>query len=97
MTMEIDLRGPQGNAHALMGVASSAARLSGYGAEFTSRIIQRMCAGTYEDLLDVLDDEFPGAFRFVGDPRPNPKTLAPEIYALSCGGRHTVRVSDHLS
>jgi len=67
--MEIDLRGPEGNAFALLAIATSAARQFSYSRQTTDAITTRMRAGTYEALLDVMDDEFSGVFRFIGDPR----------------------------
>jgi len=67
--MEIDLRGPVGNAYALLAIAAGAARQLGYSQQAADAITARMRAGTYATLLDVMDNEFPGVFRFVGDPR----------------------------
>jgi hypothetical protein len=75
--MQIDLRGPHGNAYALLALAASAAQQLEFGAEATSNILTRMCATDYAGMLDVMDDEFLGVFRFLGDPRPNARCLAP--------------------
>tara|TARA_R100000353_G_scaffold161105_1_gene120966 strand:- start:27 stop:239 length:213 start_codon:yes stop_codon:yes gene_type:complete len=56
---EIDIRGSQGNAFALMGTAKSLARQLGYDREETEEILNEMRSGSYEDLLDAFDKYFP--------------------------------------
>jgi len=79
--MQIDLSGPQGNAYALLALATSAARQLRYSEKRTSEIIRRMRSGSYEAILDTFDDEFPGIYWFVGDPRPHRKHIAPVLTA----------------
>ena len=55
----IDIRGPQGNAFALMGTAKSLARQLGYDREETDKILDEMMSGSYEDLLDTFERYFP--------------------------------------
>ena len=52
----IDIRGPQGNAFALMGTAKSLARQLGYDAD---EIVNEMMQGDYEHLLDTFEKYFP--------------------------------------
>jgi len=53
---EIDIRGPQGNAFALMGTAKSLAKQLGYDAD---EIVNEMMQGDYEHLLDTFEKHFP--------------------------------------
>lgn len=81
--MQVDLSGPQGNAYALMALVTNTARHLRLGVEMTQNVVTRMSAGTYEEMLDVIDDEFSGVFDFLADPRPNPPTLSPELRTMS--------------
>lgn len=51
----IDIRGPAGNAYALMGTAQSLARQLGIDSK---PIIEDMMSGDYEHLLEVFDNNF---------------------------------------
>ena len=53
--IEIDLAGPEGNAHWLLGYADRLARLLGRD---PAPITERMRAGDYENLVAVFDAEF---------------------------------------
>ena len=53
--IEIDLSGPQGNAFVIMGIAKDLAKQTGKDSE---DIHKRMTSGDYENLLQVLEDEF---------------------------------------
>lgn len=53
--IEIDLNGPQGNAFALIGVAKNLSKQ--LGKDFAP-IEERMTSGDYDNLVDVLEDEF---------------------------------------
>ena len=53
--LEIDLKGPDGNAWALMGYASRLAKQLG---KDEPAIVKRMQSGDYESLLKVFDEEF---------------------------------------
>jgi hypothetical protein len=67
--MKIDLGGPDGNGLALMCITNQVARAFGMSKESAEKITSAMQAGTYIDLLNVMDQEFPGVFEFLGDPR----------------------------
>ena len=56
---EINIKGPQGNAFALMNTAKSLARQLGYDREETDEILNEMRSGSYENLLDTFEDYFP--------------------------------------
>lgn len=77
--MQVDLSGAQGNAYALLALVTNAARHLRLGVERTQAILKRMSAGTYEEMLDVIDDEFPGVFDLLADPRSNPPKLSSEL------------------
>ena len=51
----IDLTGPDGNAYALMGMASKFSRSMGLDKR---KVLQEMMAGDYENLLQVFDGYF---------------------------------------
>ncbi len=52
---EIDLRGPDGNAFALMGYAKRFAKQLNLD---SNKIISDMTSGDYENLIQVFDDNF---------------------------------------
>lgn len=56
--VSIDLTGPAGNAHVLLGYAKEWARQLGKDAD---AIVKEMMSGDYENLIKVLDREF-GSF-----------------------------------
>lgn len=62
----IDLRGPEGNAFALMANVQRWCRQLDRDPQ---PILDDMMAGDYEHLLDVIDREFHGVVTWVGDPR----------------------------
>mgnify|MGYP003637388940 FL=1 len=53
--IEIDLTGPDGNAFALMGYAKKFSKQLGLDSE---EIISNMMSGDYENLLDVMEENF---------------------------------------
>tara|TARA_R110000751_G_scaffold255344_1_gene354863 strand:- start:1423 stop:1668 length:246 start_codon:yes stop_codon:yes gene_type:complete len=53
--IEIDLTGPEGNAFALMGYAKKFSKQLGLDSE---EIISNMMSGDYENLLDVMEENF---------------------------------------
>ena len=55
----IDIRGPQGNAFALMGTAKSLARQLGYDKDEIDQILCEMIEDSYEELLDTFEKYFP--------------------------------------
>lgn len=73
--MQVDLSGAPGNAYALLALVTNAARHLRLGVERTETIRARMAVGTYEEMLDVIDDGFPGVFDFLADPWSNPPRL----------------------
>lgn len=68
--MKIDLAGPHGGGLALLCIAHNAALQLGMTNEKASDITLRMQRGSYIDLLNVMEEEFPWVFEFVHDPRP---------------------------
>lgn len=54
----IDLTGPDGNAFALLGMASRWGQQLGKPKSDVDAIIKEMTSGDYEHLLEVLDREF---------------------------------------
>jgi len=59
--IEIDLTGPEGNAHVLMAYARRFGRQLGYDKDHIERIIDEMMLTDYEGLLHTFDREF-GSF-----------------------------------
>ena len=74
--IHIDLNTLAGNAYALMALVQRLCHQAGLGEAAAQDIIHAMQKGAYDDLLNVLDEEFPGTFDFVGDPRPATTVLA---------------------
>lgn len=64
--MEIDIRGPQGNAFSLMGNAQRWAKQLGFSKEHTDKIMEEMSKGDYENVLDVIEREFGNVVTLVG-------------------------------
>ena len=56
--IQIELSGPQGNAHYLLGLARNLCRQLGYDKNKTECIIQEMMLTDYEGLLYTFDREF---------------------------------------
>jgi len=54
----VDLDGPQGNAHYLLGLANQLGRLLGVVDGLNPDIIEEMKSGDYINLLRVFDDAF---------------------------------------
>jgi hypothetical protein len=54
----IDTTGPNGNAFALLGTADRLARQLGYNEERRDDLRRMMMAGDYQNLLEVMDNEF---------------------------------------
>lgn len=67
--MKIDLAGPNGNGLALLCIAHNAALQLGMNKEKAHDITRRMQSGNYNDLLNVMEEEFPWIFEFAHDPR----------------------------
>jgi len=59
--IEIDLTGPEGNAHVLMSYARQLGKMLGYDDDHIKRIIDEMMLSDYEGLLYTFDREF-GSF-----------------------------------
>ena len=58
MPIEVDLTGPDGNAYALMALASSLSRQLGHSRFKRECIIEEMMLTDYEGLLHTFDREF---------------------------------------
>ena len=56
--VEIDLRGPQGNAFYLLGTAKQYAKQLGYSEKLTSELINEMQSSDYDNLIEVFDRHF---------------------------------------
>jgi hypothetical protein len=56
--VEIDLAGPEGNAHVLMAYARKFGKQLGYDEDHIERIINEMMLTNYEGLLYTLEREF---------------------------------------
>ena len=69
MGIEVDLGSHQGNALELVAMTYSVARHCGISEQAAKDITASMRKGTYVDLLNVMDQEFPGYFKFHADPR----------------------------
>ena len=54
----IDLKGPDGNAYALLGLARSWAKQLGYSKEKTDALLADMKSGNYDHLITVFDQHF---------------------------------------
>lgn len=56
--LQIDLRGPQGNAFYLLGTAESYAKQLGYTKEKRTELINEMQSSDYANLIEVFDMHF---------------------------------------
>jgi hypothetical protein len=56
--MTVDLDGPEGNAYALMGIASRLAKDIGWGRRLADEIVSEMQEGDYNNLLEVFEQYF---------------------------------------
>ena len=56
--IEVDLTGPQGNAHYLLALARKLGQALGYDEEKQERIFMEMTLTDYEGLLHTFDREF---------------------------------------
>ena len=56
-TRDIDLRGPEGNAWALMGITADLLRQMGRSKENINAVLEDMKSSDYEHLLEVMDAE----------------------------------------
>ena len=56
--MQIDLQGPQGNAHYLIGLAKSLGKQLSFPMDKTENIIVDMMKGSYNDLISVFEHNF---------------------------------------
>lgn len=65
---EIDLSGPDGNAHSLMGIARMWGKQIGLD---TKAIINDMMSGNYEHLLDVFEEQFGDYVELINRPGEN--------------------------
>ena len=53
---EIDLRGPDGNAFALMGIARNYLKQLGYDQTEIQEVMRKMQASDYENLIKIFDE-----------------------------------------
>lgn len=56
--LEIDLTGPEGNAHVLLGYAQNLGRQLGWNKRSINLVIELMLLGDYENLINVFDHHF---------------------------------------
>ena len=56
--IEIDLTGPEGNAHVLLGYAQNLGRQLGWDKRAINLVIELMMLGDYENLINVFDHHF---------------------------------------
>jgi hypothetical protein len=56
--MTVDLDSPDGNAYALMGIASRLAKDIGWGRRLADEIVSEMQEGDYNNLLEVFEQYF---------------------------------------
>lgn len=56
--LEIDLTGPAGNAHVLLGYAQSLGKQLGWNKRAINLVIELMMLGDYENLINVFDHHF---------------------------------------
>lgn len=56
--IEVDLRGPEGNAFFLMSLANDLGKQLGWSSEAIEIIISTMCVGDYDSLLEIFDHHF---------------------------------------
>lgn len=61
----IDLAGPQGNAHYLLGLAEDWAKQMGDPPEVRKLLLEDMMAGDYDHLVGVMRDKFKHVAEFV--------------------------------
>jgi hypothetical protein len=78
--MRIDLGTELGNAFELMAIAHAAALQMCMTEEQAVAVVHRMMQGSYNDLLDVMDEVFPYCFQFTNDPR-NPRKRKKRVRA----------------
>ena len=63
--IEIDLRGPRGNAFFLLGTAQKISKQIGNSSSYTEDLLKEMQSGDYQYLLSVFEKEFP-MFTIIG-------------------------------
>ena len=56
--LEVDLRGPQGNAFFLMGLAKDLGKQLGWCNKTIEIVIEAMTIGDYDNLLEIFDYHF---------------------------------------
>lgn len=64
--MDVDIRGSQGNAFALMGNAERWGKQLGWSRSHIDKVLEDMQSGDYEHLLDVIEKEFEHVVTLVG-------------------------------
>ena len=56
--IEIDLTGPEGNAHVLIGYAKNLGKQLGWDKRAINLVVELMMLGDYENLVNVFDHHF---------------------------------------
>jgi len=62
--IEIDLTGPQGNAYYLLGLASRWSKELQFSDSYREEMLEKMRSSDYENLIQVLDNEFGSVVTF---------------------------------
>tara|TARA_Y100001937_G_scaffold74965_1_gene101929 strand:- start:3788 stop:4015 length:228 start_codon:yes stop_codon:yes gene_type:complete len=62
--IEIDLTGPDGNAYVLLGLANRWAKELQFSDSYREEMLEKMKSSDYENLIQVLDDEFGSVVTF---------------------------------
>ena len=62
--IEIDLTGPDGNAYVLLGLANRWAKELQFSDSYRVEMLEKMKSSDYENLIQVLDDEFGSVVTF---------------------------------
>ena len=62
--IEIDLTGPQGNAYYLLGLANRWAKELQFSDSYREEMLEKMRSSDYENLIQVLDNEFGSVVTF---------------------------------
>ncbi|MBO06139.1 uncharacterized protein METZ01_LOCUS421848 [marine metagenome] len=66
---KIDLKGPDGNAYALMAYAKSFGKQIGMSKEIVDKIIDKMTSSDYNNLLLVFEDYFGNVCELINKPK----------------------------
>ena len=61
----VDLRGPEGNAYAVMGLVKSVLKQIGYDKDHIDEVIRNMMSSDYDHLIEVADEHIGHIYTFV--------------------------------